>query len=143
MRNGLGEIHIGYTVDLPHGGTNRALILANHQNLVRILGIVTAFTIGHHHAQPRSAGPCSSPRVTHRGADRGIYFGLGCAAFRPICSGREAWIAAFFGLIHGLAFAATLDRLRLERWERVTGILAFNLGIETMQMLVVVTILRR
>jgi HupE / UreJ protein len=54
---------------------------------------------------------------------------------------KEAWIAAFFGLIHGLAFAATLDRLGLGRWERVAGILAFNLGIETMQMLVVVVIL--
>jgi HupE / UreJ protein len=57
-------------------------------------------------------------------------------AFRPIFPGREAWIAAFFGLIQGLAFAATLGR-----WERVAGILAFNLGIETMQMLVVVVIL--
>jgi hypothetical protein len=47
-------------------------------------------------------------------------------AFRPIFPGREAWIAAFFGLIHGLAFAATLDRLGLGRWEH----LAFNLGIE-------------
>ena len=46
--------------------------------------------------------------------------------------------AGFFGLIHGLAFAATLDRLGLGRWERVAGILAFNLGIETMQMFVVI-----
>jgi hypothetical protein len=62
-------------------------------------------------------------------------------AFRPIFPGKEAWIAAFFGLIHGLAFAATLDRLVLGRWERVAGILSFNLGIETMQLLVVVSIL--
>jgi len=62
-------------------------------------------------------------------------------AFRPIFPGKEAWIAAFFGLIHGLAFAATMDRLGLGRWERVTGILAFNLGIETMQMIVVAVIL--
>jgi hypothetical protein len=62
-------------------------------------------------------------------------------ALRPIFPGKEAWIAAFFGLIHGLAFAATLDRLGLARWERVVGILAFNLGIEAMQMLVVAAIL--
>jgi hypothetical protein len=43
----------------------------------------------------------------------------------------------FFGLIHGLAFAATLDRLGPGRWDRVAGILSFNLGIEAMQMLVV------
>jgi hypothetical protein len=59
----------------------------------------------------------------------------------PIFPGKEAWFAAFFGLIHGLAFAATLDRLGLGRWERVAGILAFNLGIEAMQMLIVVIIL--
>ena len=46
-------------------------------------------------------------------------------------------IAAFFGLIHGLAFATTLSQLGLGRWERVTGILGFNLGIETMQLVVV------
>ena len=62
-------------------------------------------------------------------------------ACRPIFPGKEAWIAAFFGLIHGLAFAATLDRLGLGRWDRVAGILAFNLGIEAMQMLVVAAIL--
>ena len=58
-------------------------------------------------------------------------------ALRPIFPGKEAGIAAFFGLIHGLAFAATLGNLGLGRWERVSGVLAFNLGIETMQMVVV------
>jgi hypothetical protein len=46
-------------------------------------------------------------------------------------------IAAFFGLIHGLAFASTIGELGLSRWERVMSILAFNLGIETMQLIVV------
>lgn len=62
-------------------------------------------------------------------------------ALRPIVPGKEALIAGFFGLIHGLAFAATLDRLGLARLERVIGILAFNLVIETMQMIVVAVIL--
>ena len=62
-------------------------------------------------------------------------------ALRPIFPGGEAWIAAFFGLIHGLAFASTLGRLGLSRWDRVVGIPSFNLGIETMQMLVVVLVL--
>jgi HupE / UreJ protein len=47
-------------------------------------------------------------------------------ALRPIVPGKEALIAGFFGLIHGLAFAAKLDRLGLARLERVIGILAFN-----------------
>jgi len=36
---------------------------------------------------------------------------------RPIFPGKETWIAGFFSLIHGLAFAATLDRLGSERWD--------------------------
>jgi hypothetical protein len=44
-------------------------------------------------------------------------------------------------LIHGLAFAATLNELGLGRWERVSGLLAFNLGIETMQLVVVAAVL--
>ena len=62
-------------------------------------------------------------------------------ALRPMFPGKEAAIAAFFGLIHGLAFAATLDQLGLGRWERVAGILAFNLGIETMQLIVVAAVM--
>ncbi|MDT7815387.1 MAG: hypothetical protein QOJ42_5303, partial [Acidobacteriaceae bacterium] len=62
-------------------------------------------------------------------------------ALRPIFPGKEAAIAAFFGLFHGLAFASTLSDLGLARWERVAGILAFNLGIETMQVAVVAAIL--
>jgi len=58
-------------------------------------------------------------------------------ALRPIFPGKEAAIAASFGLVHGLAFAVTLDQLGLGRWERVAGILAFNLGIEAMQLIVV------
>jgi hypothetical protein len=250
MRNGLGEIHIGYTVDLPYGATNRALILTNHhlnytsvylmnvvlpqdrnihilaqkrneqqsvyeldyqqmsamaaasqtpwanldvwlgglqfssmfhlgmrhiaegtdhllfllvlllpapllvsgrrwgppagvrQRLVRILGIVTAFTIGH--SITLSLAALGLVRVPERPIEVLIAASILVSAVHalyPIFPGRETWIAAFFGLIHGLAFAATLDRLGLGRWERVTGILAFNLGIETMQMLVVVIIL--
>lgn len=44
----------------------------------------------------------------------------------------------FFGFIHGVAFAATLDRLG---GERIAGILAFNLGIETMQVIALAAIL--
>ena len=246
MREGLGEIHIDYSVDLPNGGSNRTLILANHhlnrtsvylmnvlvpedrnirilgqkrnqeqsiyeldyqlsaatqtpwaslgvwlngiqfsslfhlgtrhiaegtdhllfllalllpapllvsgsswghsagvrQNLLRILGIVTAFTIGHSITLTLAA--LGAVRVPSRPVEVLIavsIFVSAMHAMRPIFPGKEAWIAAFFGLIHGLAFAATLDRLGLGRWERVAGILAFNLGIEAMQMLVVAAIL--
>jgi hypothetical protein len=112
------------------------------QSLLRILGIVTAFTIGH--SLTLSLAALGAVTVPSRPVEVMIAVSIlisAVHAFRPIFPGREAWIAAFFGLIHGLAFAATLDRLGLGRWERVAGILSFNLGIETMQLLVVVSIL--
>jgi hypothetical protein len=58
-------------------------------------------------------------------------FTLAMHALGPIFSGKEALIAAFYRLIHGLAFAAMLDRLGLGSWEALRH-LALNLGIETM-----------
>jgi hypothetical protein len=112
------------------------------QSLIRILSIVTAFTIGHSITLTLAA--FNAVRVPSRPVEVLIAVSILVSAVhacRPIFPGKEAWIAAFFGLIHGLAFAATLGRLGLGRWDRVAGIFAFNLGIETMQMVVVAAIL--
>ena len=112
------------------------------QSLLRILGIVTAFTLGHSITLTLAA--FNAVNVPSRPVEVLIAVSIlvsAVHAWRPIFPGKEAWIAAFFGLIHGLAFAATLGRLGLARWDRVAGILAFNLGIEAMQMLVVAAIL--
>jgi hypothetical protein len=107
-------------------------------SLMRILKVVTAFTVGHSITLGLAA--MGFVRVPGRPIEVLIAVSIVVSAvhaLRPIFPGKEAWIAAFFGLIHGLAFAATLDQLGLGRWERVAGILAFNLGIETMQLAVV------
>ena len=107
-------------------------------SVLRILSIVTAFTIGHSITLAFAA--FGIVRVPSRPIEVLIAVSIlvsAIHALRPIFPGKEAGIAAFFGLIHGLAFAATLGELGLGRWERVAGILAFNLGIETMQMVVV------
>ena len=111
-------------------------------SLLRILGIVTAFTLGHSITLALAA--LNVVNVPSRPVEVLIAVSIlvsAVHAWRPMFPGKEAWIAAFFGLIHGLAFAATLDRLGLRRWDRVAGILSFNLGIEAMQMLVVAAIL--
>jgi hypothetical protein len=107
-------------------------------SLLQILKVVTAFTVGHSITLVLAA-----LRVVHVPA-RPIEVLIAVSilvssahALRPLFPGREAGIAAFFGLIHGLAFATTLGELGLSRWERVVGILGFNLGIETMQVIVV------
>jgi hypothetical protein len=111
-------------------------------SLLRILKVVTAFTVGH--SLTLALAALGLVRVPSRPVEVLIALSIllsAAHALRPLFPGREARIAAFFGLIHGLAFAATLEELGLGRWERVVGILAFNLGIETMQLIVVAAIM--
>ena len=110
--------------------------------LVHILGIVTAFTVGHSITLTLAA--LGLLHFAGRPVEVLIAVSVlvsAVHALRPLFPGREAWIAACFGLIHGLAFAATLERLGLTRWDRLVGILTFNLGIEAMQLVVVAAIL--
>jgi hypothetical protein len=107
-------------------------------SLLHILGIVTAFTLGHSITLVLAAfGVVHLPSRPIEVLIAVSILVSAVHALRPIFPGREAGIAAFFGLIHGLAFASTLSELGLGRWERLAGILAFNLGIETMQLAVV------
>lgn len=62
-------------------------------------------------------------------------------AWRPLFAGREAFVAASFGLVHGLAFATVIGDFRLEPWSRAQAILGFNLGIELVQLAVLAGLL--
>jgi hypothetical protein len=107
-------------------------------SLLQILRVVTAFTVGHSITLALAA--VGLVRVPSRPIEVLIAVSIlvsAVHALRPIFAGREAGIAAFFGLIHGLAFAATLGDLGLGWWDRIASILAFNLGIEAMQLVVV------
>src|SRR5882724_6320724 len=107
-------------------------------SLFQILRVVTAFTVGHSITLALAA--LGLVRVPSRPIEVLIAVSIlvsATHAIRPLFPGREAAIAAFFGLIHGSAFATTLGELGLSRWERVASILGFNLGIETMQLIVV------
>jgi hypothetical protein len=107
-------------------------------SLVRILKVVTAFTVGH--SLTLALAAMGVVKVPSRPVEALIAVSIlvsAVNALRPIFPGREAGVAAFFGLIHGLAFASTLSLLGLGRWERVGSILGFNLGIEAMQLIVV------
>ena len=107
-------------------------------SLLHIVGIVTAFTIGH--SLTLTLAAMSILHIPSRPVEVLIAVSIlvsAVHALRPIFPGRETWIAAGFGLVHGLAFASTLGQLGLSRWDRLSGIVAFNLGIETMQMVVV------
>jgi hypothetical protein len=109
------------------------------QSLLRIVKVVTSFTVGHSLTLVFAA--LGFVHVPSRPIEVLIAVSIlvsALHALRPVFPGREAAIAAFFGLIHGLAFATTLGDLGFGRWERVASIFGFNLGIETMQLIVVV-----
>ena len=101
--------------------------------------VVTAFTLGHSITLALAAlGILQIPSRPIEVLIAASILVSAIHAMYPLFPGREAGIAGFFGLIHGLAFATTLGELGLGRWERVASILGFNLGIETMQLVVVV-----
>jgi hypothetical protein len=62
-------------------------------------------------------------------------------ALRPLMRGREFYLAGAFGLIHGLAFASSLQGFGYDATALALSLLSFNLGIETMQLIVVVATL--
>lgn len=110
--------------------------------LFAILKVVTAFTIGHSLTLALAAS--GLVHVPSNPIEILIAVSIlisAVHALRPLFPGREAFIAGSFGLIHGLAFATTLAELGLRGWERVGSILAFNLGIEAMQLLVVLCVM--
>jgi hypothetical protein len=108
------------------------------RTLRRVFGIVTAFTVGHSLTLMLAVfGNWTVPAQPVEVMIAVSILVSAVHAFRPIFPGREAVVAGLFGLVHGLAFAATLDQLGLGIWQRLAGTLAFNLGIETMQLLVV------
>ncbi len=119
-------------------GSRWAGVAGVRQSFLHILKVVTAFTVGH--SITLALAGLQVVHVPGRPIEVLIAVSIlvsAIHALRPLFPGREAVIAAFFGLIHGLAFAATLDQLGIGRWERVASLLGFNLGIETMQMIVV------
>lgn len=107
-------------------------------SLVRIVGVVTGFTLGH--SVTLALAGLGLVRVPGNPVEVLIAVSIlvsAIHALRPIFPGREVAIAAFFGLIHGLAFANVLDQLGLSHWQRVVNLLAFNLGIEVVQLIVI------
>ena len=107
-------------------------------SLQRLLLIVTAFTLGH--SLTLLLGALGWVRLPSQPVEMLIAVSIlvsAVHAVRPLFPGREAWVAAGFGLVHGLAFASTLANLHLEAGPMALSILGFNLGIELMQLFVI------
>jgi len=108
------------------------------RSLVQLLKIVSAFTIGH--SLTLLIGALGWLRLPSQPVEILIAFSIFVSALhaiRPWFAGREVYIAAGFGLIHGLAFAGSIAEYGFSPWYLAATILGFNLGIELMQLAVV------
>lgn len=107
-------------------------------SLSRLLWIVTAFTAGH--SVTLLLGAFGWVRFPGQPVEILIALSIlisALHAIRPLFPGKETWIAASFGLIHGLAFANTLANLSLDAGRMALSIFGFNVGVELMQLLII------
>jgi HupE / UreJ protein len=108
----------------------------------KLLKIITAFTIGH--SMTLLLGTLGWIPFSSRWIEILIAFSIMISAFHaifPVFYQKEIYIAAGFGLIHGLAFSNTLIDLNLNASQTGLSILGFNLGIELMQLIIMILIL--
>ena len=110
---------------------------SGRQGLWATAGIATAFTLGH--SLTLAIGALHGPLLPVRFVEVAIAVSIlvtAVHALRPLFAGREALIAAMFGLVHGLAFATSLAGVGVDGTSLVVGVLGFNLGVEAMQLVV-------
>lgn len=110
--------------------------------LIRILRIVTAFTIGHS-VTLLLVSFLPIPQFSYS-IEIAIAMSIlisAIHAIRPIFPNRETLITFLFGLIHGSAFASSLYNLHLATPLKVISVLGFNLGIELMQIAIIIMFL--
>ncbi len=112
-------------------------------SLLRLLSIVTAFTIAHSitlslaalnvvNPSPRLIEPAIALSIIYVGIDN-LMVGK---------TGRDvrAWIAFFFGFVHGFGFAGVLKEFGLPRGALGWSLFSFNFGVEIGQACIVVVV---
>jgi hypothetical protein len=110
--------------------------------LRHVAGVVTAFTVGH--SLTLAAGSLGWVHPVAQWVEVGVAATVALAALhalRPWFRQAEWAMALVFGTVHGLAFSASLNGAGLSAWQHAQALLAFNLGIELMQCLVILTVL--
>lgn len=112
------------------------------RSVVRTVHVVSAFAVGHSITLALAA--LGIIHVPGRPVEALIALSIlvsAVHALRPLVPGGEPVIAVGFGLVHGLAFATLIGDLGLARGSLVSSLLAFNLGIELTQLLVLALII--
>src|SRR5262249_16127536 len=112
-------------------------------SLLRLLTIVTAFTIAHSITLSLAALDVVNPpaRLIEPAIALTIIY-VGIDNLMVGKSGRDvrAWVAFFFGFVHGFGFAGVLKEFGLPRHALAWSLFSFNLGVEIGQACIVVVI---
>jgi hydrogenase/urease accessory protein HupE len=112
-------------------------------SILRLLSIVTAFTIAHSITLSLAAlGAINpSPRLIEPLIALSIvYVGIDNLMVRKTSWDMRASIAFFFGFVHGFGFAAVLREFGLPRGAMGWSLFSFNFGVEIGQACIVVTV---
>ena len=146
IRNGADHLLFIITLLLP-----ACLLVSNRRwtvygglrySVFRLLKIVTAFTVGH--SVTLLIGVIGFVKIPTQLIEITIAFSIlvsAIHAIKPLFYGKEIFIALGFGFIHGLAFSQTLQNLHLVATDLALSLLGFNIGIEAMQIgVIIVTI---
>jgi hydrogenase/urease accessory protein HupE len=109
----------------------------------RLLGIVTAFTLGHSVTLALATLNIVSPPA--RLVEPAIALSIVYVGADNLLVGREgrdvrAWVALFFGLVHGFGFASVLRETGLPPGSLGLSLFSFNLGVEIGQAVIVVLV---
>lgn len=106
--------------------------------VLKVVKVVTAFTLGH------SATLALATVFRFQPSARVVESLIAVSvlvsalhAMRPLFANKEPLVAGLFGLTHGLAFASVLVGLGVEGAALALSLLAFNLGVEAMQLVAV------
>lgn len=141
IKEGLDHILFVITLLLPSmiglKGKRWILKIGLKASLINLLKIVSAFTIGH--SLTLLLGTLEWLIIPIYYIEVLIaltIFVSACHSLIPIYPSKEVFVAAGFGLIHGLAFSETLKNLDLSVKQMALSILGFNIGIELMQIFI-------
>ena len=106
-----------------------------------IVGVVTAFTVAH--SITLTATALNWLQVSSRWVEFSIAASVLVAAVNNIIPvlPRLVWVTFAFGLLHGMGFAGALGELGLPPNHRVWTVLAFNVGVEIGQIVIIAMVL--
>lgn len=112
--------------------------MGTKKSLIRVVKIATAFTIGH--SLSLLLGAMHWLVLPSQQVEIAIALTIlltAIHAIRPLFPHREGYVGIIFGLIHGLGFAGAITDLNLDGERMAYSILGFNVGIELMQLFVI------